>query len=170
MLILLPLRVILYLQIGNVSHIHGRIKKGVLEVADAIVVNKADGDNINRAKLAKRQYETALHLVAPSSPNWTVPVMTCSALEEKGLTDVWETITSHKKIMTATGELDKKRQDQSMSWMWFLVNEGLERWFYQHDEIKKLLPRVKKDVEDGRVAPTRAADELVSILGKNLLL
>ena len=72
--------------------------------------------------------------------------------------------------MTATGELDKKRQEQSMSWMWFLVNEGLERWFYQHEEIKKLLPRIKQDVEDGRVAPTRAADELVSILGKNLLL
>ncbi len=160
----------LVLQISGAGDELQGIKKGVLEVADAIVVNKADGDNINRAKLAKRQYETALHLVAPSSPNWTVPVMTCSALEEKGLTDVWETITSHKKIMTATGELDKKRQDQSMSWMWFLVNEGLERWFYQHDEIKKLLPRVKKDVEDGRVAPTRAADELVSILGKNLLL
>jgi LAO/AO transport system kinase len=160
----------LVLQISGAGDELQGIKKGVLEVADAIVVNKADGDNINRAKLAKRQYETALHLVAPSSPNWTVPVMTCSALEEKGLTDVWETITSHKKIMTATGELDKKRQDQSMSWMWFLVNEGLERWFYQHDEIKKLLPRVKQDVEDGRVAPTRAADELVSILGKNLLL
>ena len=160
----------LVLQISGAGDELQGIKKGVLEVADAIVVNKADGDNINRAKLAKRQYETALHLVAPSSPNWTVPVMTCSALEEKGLTDVWETITSHKKIMTATGELDKKRQDQSMSWMWFLVNEGLERWFYQHDEIKKLLPKVKQDVEDGRVAPTRAADELVSILGKNLLL
>lgn len=160
----------LVLQISGAGDELQGIKKGVLEVADAIVVNKADGDNINRAKLAKRQYETALHLVAPSSPNWTVPVMTCSALEEKGLTDVWETITSHKKIMTATGELDKKRQDQSMSWMWFLVNEGLERWFYQHEEIKKLLPKVKKDVEEGRVAPTRAADELVSILGKNLLL
>jgi LAO/AO transport system kinase len=160
----------LVLQISGAGDELQGIKKGVLEVADAIVVNKADGDNVNRAKLAKRQYETALHLVTPSSPNWDVPVMTCSAREETGLTEVWETITSHKKIMTASGELDKKRQDQSMSWMWFLVNEGLERWFYQHDEIKKLLPRVKQDVEDGRIAPTRAADELVTILGKNLLL
>ena len=146
------------------------IKKGVLEVADAIVVNKADGDNINRAKLAKKQYETALHLVTPSSPNWTVPVMTCSALEQRGLMDVWETITSHKTIMTASGELEKKRQDQAMSWMWFLVNEGLERWFYQHPEIQKLLPAIRKNVEEGRMAPTRAADELVTILGKDLLL
>ena len=100
------------------------IKKGVLEVADAIVVNKADGDNVNRAKLAKKQYETALHLVTPSSPNWMPPVMTCSALEHRGLEEVWETILKHKDIMTNSGELDKKRRDQAMSWMWFLVNEG----------------------------------------------
>ena len=95
--------------------------------------------------------------------------MTCSALEETGLMDVWNTIVSHKKIMTASGELDKKRQDQAMSWMWFLVNEGLERWFYNHQEIQKILPGIKESVENGRMAPTRAADELVSILGKDLL-
>ena len=160
----------LVLQISGAGDELQGIKKGVLEVADAIVVNKADGDNVSRAKLAKRQYETALHLVTPSSPNWSPPVMTCSALEQTGLTDVWDTITSHKKIMTATGELDEKRQNQAMSWMFFLVNEGLERWFYDHPEIKKLLPGIKKDVEIGKMAPTRAADELVTILGKGLLL
>ena len=159
----------LVLQISGAGDELQGIKKGVLEVADAIVVNKADGDNVTRAKLAKRQYETALHLVTPSSPNWSPPVMTCSALEETGLVDIWNTIVSHKKIMTASGELDKKRQDQSMSWMWFLVNEGLERWFYNHQEIKKILPGIKESVENGRIAPTRAADELVSILGKDLL-
>jgi LAO/AO transport system kinase len=71
--------------------------------------------------------------------------------------------------MTASGELEKKRKDQAMSWMWFLVNEGLERWFYNHNEIQKLLPDIKADVEQGKIAPTRAADELVSILGKDLL-
>ncbi|HSW62922.1 MAG TPA: hypothetical protein VLH56_06405, partial [Dissulfurispiraceae bacterium] len=68
------------------------------------------------------------------------------------------------------GELDKKRQDQAMSWMWFLVNEGLERWFYQHPEIQKLLPGIRQRVEEGKMAPTRAADDLVAILGKDLLL
>jgi LAO/AO transport system kinase len=160
----------LVLQISGAGDELQGIKKGVLEVADAIVVNKADGDNINRAKLAKKQYETALHLVTPSSPNWSVPVMTCSALQEVGLMEVWDTITNHKKIMTASGELEVKRQDQAMSWMWFLVNEGLERWFYQHPEIQKLLPGIKKSVEEGRMAPTRAADDLVTILGKGLLL
>ena len=160
----------LVLQISGAGDELQGIKKGVLEVADAIVVNKADGDNVNRAKLAKKQYETALHLVTPSSPNWSVPVMTCSALQEVGLMEVWDTITNHKKIMTASGELEAKRQDQAMSWMWFLVNEGLERWFYQHPEIQKLLPGIKKSVEEGRMAPTRAADDLVTILGKGLLL
>jgi len=91
-------------------------------------------------------------------------------LEERGLMEVWETIVSHKEIMTASGELEAKRKEQAMSWMWFLVNEGLERWFYQHPEIQKLLPGIKHDVEIGKIAPTRAADDLVSILGKDLLL
>ena len=134
------------------------------------MVNNADGDNVTRSNLAKRQYETAVHLVTPSSPNWSPPVMTCSALEETGLTEVWDTIKNHKRIMTSSGELDKKRQDQAMSWMWFLVNEGLERWFYQHPEIQKLLPTVKQGVEEGKMAPTRAADELVAMLGRDLLL
>ncbi len=160
----------LVLQISGAGDELQGIKKGVLEVADAIVVNKADGDNITRAKLAKKQYETALHLVTPSSPNWSPPVMTCSALEETGLQTVWDTVNQHKKVMSASGELDEKRQDQAMSWMWFLVKEGLESWFYQNEEIKKVLPEIKQDVELGKMAPTRAADELVSILGKDLLL
>ena len=95
--------------------------------------------------------------------------MTCSALEETGLNQVWDTIIEHKKIMTDTGELDAKRKEQSMSWMWFLVKEGLESWFYNNDEIKKVLPNITKEVEQGKKAPTRAADELVSILGSDLL-
>lgn len=84
--------------------------------------------------------------------------------------EVWNTIISHKKIMTASGELDKKRKEQAMSWMWFLVNEGLELWFYQHPEIQKLLPDIKRRVEEGSMAPTRAADDLVAMLGRDLLL
>ncbi|MDO5673897.1 MAG: methylmalonyl Co-A mutase-associated GTPase MeaB [bacterium] len=159
----------LVLQISGAGDELQGIKKGVLEVADAIVVNKADGDNINRAKLAKKQYETALHLVKPTSPNWMPPVMTCSAVERTGLQEVWDTIINHKKIMTNTGELQQKRREQAMSWMWFLVNEGLEIWFYQHPEVQSLLPELRKKVENGSVAPTRAADDLISILGKDLL-
>ncbi len=159
----------LVLQISGAGDELQGIKKGVLEVADAIVVNKADGDNVTRAKLAKKQYETALHLVTPSSPNWSPPVMTCSALEETGLQEVWNTIMNHRQVMTDSGELQQKRQEQAMSWMWFLVNEGLERWFYHHEKIQKMLPHVRHEVELGKMAPTRAADELVSMLGDDLL-
>ncbi len=115
--------------------------------------------------------DRALHLVTPSSPNWSPPVMTCSALERTGLAAIWETITDHKQRMTATGELEKKRQEQTMSWMYFLVNEGLERWFYRHPAIQNILPDLLRNVETGKIAPTRAADELVAAtLGKELLL
>lgn len=160
----------LVLQISGAGDELQGIKKGVLEVADAIAVNKADGDNIPRAKLAKKQYETALHLVKPSSPNWTPPVMICSAVEKTGLEEIWQSILAHKKIMTDSGELQQKRQTQAMSWMWFLVNEGLELWFYRHPQVKSRLPQLQKQVEEGSIAPTRAADELVAILGKDLLL
>ena len=159
----------LVLQIAGAGDELQGIKKGVLEVADAIAVNKADGDNINRAKLAKKQYETALHLVTPSSPNWMPPVMTCSAVEMIGLEEIWQTIIRHEEIMTASGELQKKRQEQAMSWMWFLVKEGLETWFYHHPQVKERIPEIKKMVEEQKIAPTRAADELVSVLGKDLL-
>lgn len=160
----------LVLQISGAGDELQGIKKGVLEVADAIVVNKADGDNIPRAKLAKKQYETALHLVKPTSPNWMPPVMTCSAVERTGLQEVWDTVINHKKIMTNTGELQQKRREQAMEWMWFLVNEGLEIWFYQHPEVQSQLPELRKKVENGSIAPTRAADDLISMLGKDLLL
>ena len=159
----------LVLQIAGAGDELQGIKKGVLEVADAIVVNKADGDNIPRAQLAKKQYETALHLVTPSSPNWSPPVMTVSAKERTGLQEVWDTIIRHRDIMTASGELQQKRREQAMSWMWYLVNEGLELWFYQHPQVKDKLPDLQRRVEDGSVAPTRAADELLSMLGENLL-
>lgn len=96
--------------------------------------------------------------------------MICSAYEKTGLQEIWDTIINHKKIMTSTGELQQKRREQSMSWMWFLVNEGLEIWFYQHPQVKDRLPELRQRVEDGSIAPTRAADELISILGKDLLL
>ncbi|HSO18397.1 MAG TPA: methylmalonyl Co-A mutase-associated GTPase MeaB, partial [Desulfosarcina sp.] len=90
------------------------IKKGVLEVADAIVINKADGDNIRRAEMARKEYETALHLLMPASPHWSPPVMTCSAIEMKGIDGIWNTILDHREKMTAAGEIADKRKRQSL--------------------------------------------------------
>lgn len=154
----------LVLQISGAGDELQGIKKGVLEVADAIAVNKADGDNVTRARMAKKEYETALHLVTPSSPNWSPPVVTCSAVERTGLKEIWEIVQDHREIMTRCGELDAKRKEQALSWMWFLVKEGLEMWFYSNPEIQEQLPRIKREVENGQVAATRAADELLGIL------
>ncbi len=142
------------------------IKKGVLELADALAINKADGDNISRAKLAQKDYEIAMHLLTPASPNWSPPVLTCSAKTTDGLEDVWNTILNHRNIFAASGELDTKRREQAIEWMWFLLREGLQDWFFRNPKIQDLLPAIKQEVERGAKAPTVAAGELLCFLDK----
>ncbi len=140
------------------------IKKGILELADAVAVNKADGDNVKRAEMARKQYETALHFLAPSSPNWTPPVFTCSATEMIGIDEIWESVLAHHKRLTLTGELQANREKQAVDWMWSLVKEGLKERFYQNPEVNKLLPEILKEVESGKTASTLAADRLLFLL------
>jgi len=154
----------LVLMIGGAGDELQGIKKGILELADAVAVNKADGDNIEKAELARKQYETALHFLAPSSPNWTPPVLTCSALEMTGIDVIWETVLQHHKTFTQTGELKANRKKQAVDWMWSLVKEGLKDRFYQHPEVKDILPDTVKDVEKGTIASTVAASRLLDLL------
>ena len=140
------------------------IKKGIMELADAIVINKADGENVAKANLAKRQYEMALHFLNPSSPNWTPPVLTCSALEMTGIEEVWESVVEYTKRLGATGELDAKRKNQNIDWLRFLVQEGLREWFYKKPSIQKMIPPIEKKVEQGVIPPTTAADRLLARL------
>lgn len=140
------------------------IKKGILEIADAVAVNKADGDNIEKAEFARKQYETALHFLAPSSPNWTPPVLTCSALEMIDIDVIWETVLKHHRIFTQTGELNANRKKQAVDWMWSLVKDGLKDRFYQNPEVKEILPETIKDVEKGTIASTIAASRLLDLL------
>ena len=140
------------------------IKKGILELADAVAVNKADGDNIERAEFARKQYETALHFLAPSSPNWTPPVLTCSALEMIDIDVIWKNVTKHHTIFTNTGELKANREKQAVDWMWSLVKEGLKDRFYQNPEVKKNLPETIREVENGTTASTIAASRLLDFL------
>ena len=140
------------------------IKKGVLEVADAIVINKADGDNIQRALLAQKDYEAALHMLMPASENWSPPVMTCSSLESSGILEIWEMIQDHRSKLAASGEMSTKRREQALDWMAFLLDEGLRQWFYNHPNVKNILPKMKKNVELKTISPTAAADTLLSFL------
>ncbi|MCU0530814.1 MAG: methylmalonyl Co-A mutase-associated GTPase MeaB [Syntrophales bacterium] len=140
------------------------IKKGVLELADAITVNKADGDNVERAKLARQQYETAMHLLSPPSPDWSTPVLMCSSLAGSGLEDIWETVLKHRKIMNDKGDLEKKRSEQSRLWMWALVKEGLEEWFSKNAQVVNLLPLIEKEVVSGKITATSGAARILSFL------
>ena len=141
------------------------IKKGVLEVADAIVINKADGDNIARAELAQKEYEAALHLLMPFSPNWTVPVLTCSSLEMIGVEKIWQTIGRYRSTMTASGELEEKRKKQALEWFSFLLDEGLRNWFRHDSRVKEVMPILIGELEKEKTSPTAAAARLLAQLG-----
>ena len=142
------------------------IKKGVLEVADAIVINKADGDNQRRAELARKEYETALHLLTPGSKDWSPPVLTCSALKQSGLEEIWEMVTQHRSIMVTNGELETRRKQQALDWMHFLLGEGLKNWFYNHPSIIQQLPTLTDDINSKKVSPAAAATKLLQYLNR----
>ncbi|MBU0993514.1 MAG: methylmalonyl Co-A mutase-associated GTPase MeaB [Proteobacteria bacterium] len=143
------------------------IKKGILELADALVINKADGDNVSRAAKARKEYETALHLIAPSSATWSPPVMTASALEMTGIETIWETVLDHRDRFIKTGEFELNRRKQAVDWMWALIENGLKERFRTNKNIQRLLPKLTKDVEKGHLGPTAAADQLLFFLDNN---
>lgn len=140
------------------------LKKGILEMADALVINKADGDNVGPAKKAAKMYAQVLHLLQPSSPSWNPLVLTCSALEGTGIEEVWETVQRHRRVFSRSGELDEKRRQQAVAWMWSLVDEGLKGYFTRNAEIRKRLPCIVSEVEAGRLVPTAAAETLLFFL------
>ncbi len=139
------------------------IKKGVLELADAIAINKADGNNIENAQKAKIEYEKALNLLTPSSKIWSPPVLTCSAVTMAGIKETWKTILDHNKRFERSGELSKKRRKQALDWLWALVEEGLRERFYIDPEVKKSLPEIIKAVEKEKTSPANAAGRLLNL-------
>ncbi len=140
------------------------IKKGVLEIADAIAINKADGDNFDRAQKARKVLENALHLLRPSSVHWTVPVLTCSALNLDGIEQIWQNVQDHRSQLTKAGELETRRKDQALQWMWSLVEDGLKERFFENEAVQNKLPKISSRVHHGGMAPTVAAKELLFLL------
>jgi len=145
------------------------IKKGILELADAIAITKADGDNVAKAQKAAGIYQNALHFLRPASPNWIPPVLTCSAVEHSSIGEIWQTVLRHRKQLTDTGELELKRRQQALNWMWSLIEEGLKNRFKQNLEVKKHLPKLIRAVEKGFTAPTLAAEELLFFIDNQSL-
>jgi LAO/AO transport system kinase len=140
------------------------LKKGVVELADMIAVNKADGDNIARAKLAAAEYGAALHILSPRSANWPVPVVTCSALKGDGIDALWRHILDHRERLTASGELAARRGEQQVKWMWTMLEERLFAPLRSDRALKTALPRIEADVAAGRLAPSTAVEQMATML------
>lgn len=137
------------------------IKRGIMEMADAIVINKADGDNINKANLAKTEFKRALHLFPAKSSGWIPTVATCSSLTKEGIDRVWQTISSYLDMVKSNNYFDAKRKNQNQFWMMETINEQIQSNFYNHPEIIKLLEKNKKAVQNDRISPFAAAQILL---------
>jgi LAO/AO transport system kinase len=140
------------------------IKKGIIEIADALAVNKSDGDNVKRATQAAAEYRAALRLFRHTSANWNPPVLTVSALEARGMDAVWAIVTEHREKLGATGELDRKRREQQQAWFWSMLRDGLERHFLARADVRRVLVDLERAVGEGQLTPTAAADRLLALL------
>lgn len=140
------------------------LKKGVVELADMIAVNKADGDNLARARVAAAEYAAALHILSPSSPNWSPPVVICSALKQDGIEDLWSNILDHRQRLMATGEITARRGEQQVKWMWTMLEERLFAPLRSDRAVKAALSRIEADVVAGVTAPAAAVETIAGIL------
>jgi LAO/AO transport system kinase len=137
------------------------IKRGIMEMADAIVINKADGDNIKKANLAKIEFNNALHLFPPKKSTWQPKVTTCSAITKDGISEIWETISQYFELTHETGYFDEKRKEQNQFWMIETINEQLKSNFYNQTEIVSELEQIKKAMQNNEISPFAAAQLLL---------
>jgi LAO/AO transport system kinase len=142
------------------------LKKGVIELADMIAVNKADGDNVARAKAAAAEYRAALHILAPRSANWSPPVVTYSALTGEDVAVLWKHVLDHREKLTAASELASRRAEQQVKWMWAMVEERLFAPLRSDRAIKAALVSIESEVAAGKLAPAAAVDKIVGMLGR----
>lgn len=141
------------------------IKKGIIELADMIAVNKADGAGATAARAAAAQYKAALHILAPASPLWSTPVVTISGLTGEGLEALWSKIEAHRHRFEAKGLITQKRRRQDVKWMWAMVQDRLQARLRSDPELKARTPALEAAVAAGTLAPTLAADEIARALG-----
>ncbi|MBO7652162.1 MAG: methylmalonyl Co-A mutase-associated GTPase MeaB [Bacteroidales bacterium] len=138
------------------------IKRGIMEMADAIAITKADGENITRAQLASTQYQNALHLFPMPKSRWTPIATTCSALSGAGIMDIWEMITKYVAHTNANGFFDYNRNEQAKYWLYETINEAIKNSFYQNEKIIESLPDYERKVLDNKISSFVAAHELLA--------
>ncbi len=142
------------------------IKKGILELADMIAVNKADeGEAEARANAAASEYRAALHILTPASATWTPPVVTISGFHNLRLDDLWARVEDHRQKLGATGEIERKRRGQDVKWMWALVHERLHQRLVGTPEIRKTTAEAEARVGRGETSPAAGAAAITELIG-----
>jgi len=139
------------------------IKKGLVELADMIAVNKADGDNIVRANAAAGEYRAALHILSPRSEHWHPPVVTYSALAGSRINELWQKVLDHRRAMQASGDFASRRREQQVKWMWSMLEERWRSRLRAEPSLRAKVRDLERAVADGRITPGVAADEIAKL-------
>lgn len=138
------------------------IKRGIMEMADALLITKADGNNLQKAKNAKTEYTHALHLFPPSESGWIPKVEICSSIQNEGIKEALQIIESYKNLSITNGYFSLKRKQQLSDWLHYSISEQLKEKFYNHPSIKEELKNIEKNLDSGKINPYRIASELIS--------
>ncbi|MDO9384702.1 MAG: methylmalonyl Co-A mutase-associated GTPase MeaB [Hyphomicrobiaceae bacterium] len=141
------------------------IKKGVIEIADMIAINKADGDNVTRAGRAASEYQAALGIFTPRDATWFPPVLTISGLDNTGLEKLWANVLDHRDKMSATGEYQARRKRQAVEWMRDMLQDRLMAVLRANPKVAARMPQLEAEVRDGKLLPTLAVDEVLQMMG-----
>jgi LAO/AO transport system kinase len=139
------------------------IKRGIIEMLDGMVINKADGDLKPRAERARIEYSNALHLFPATADGWTPRVLTCSAIHNEGVAEVWAMVEEHRALLKENGWFKERRRQQALDWMKELIHLGLENLFKTDHAVSRRMPAVVEDVRRGRMSSFSAARELLAL-------
>ncbi|MDQ2707962.1 MAG: methylmalonyl Co-A mutase-associated GTPase MeaB [Actinomycetota bacterium] len=152
----------LFLTLARTGDALQGIKRGILELADVIAVNKADGPGEHEARRAARELASALRMLPGPDPQWEVPVLTCSAAADIGIDTVWEKVVEHQDRLEAAGELTERRRRQQVRWMWAMVNDQLRARLRAHPEVRAMTADLERAVLKGELTPTLGADQILT--------
>ena len=140
------------------------VKKGVIELADAILVNKADGDNKQKALLTRADYEQILHYLRPATEGWTTKAYTCSAFTGEGVTEIWDVMMDYCRQMRASGQLEARRSQQNLTWVREMADDYFRNLLYNNPAIAAAREGIEAQVLSGEIAPTKALNEIVETI------
>lgn len=139
------------------------IKRGIMEMADSIVINKADGDNLKAAKMAKNEFNRALHLYPPKESGWAPKTLLCSALKNEGIAEIWEVVSNYFEMVKTNGYFNHKRKEQNKFWLMQTIESRLKSGFYANPLVKAELEKQLKALEENRTTPFAAAEILLNL-------